>query len=419
MAGQKDHYMTPVKIVVTTNDHNPGHDDSQAASVKQLQECSLKKQWRPTNTSASSACPKAWPLALNGVGCCNKKIASIAYTSENHNSSGGGGGGGDGGSNSMSSSCETQEQQLRMQGASMLQGKKIFFIGDSVGHHWLNSMLLDAHNNNEQGLFHSNTSIWKEYLNTSFSPHGYYEYDEHGFCAFPFQGLNMSSVWPTAPSIVSASYPNTLCPPTYKRALYQKCCPGGIPISYTGAISVKLNETQPDIVIAQLGVHHHTVSQFETVLKEMLETLGNYSALNPDSLVLFKESLPQHFDSPDGSGSYDGYFAAVNRSARQCVPHNASQIESDLLLGNVSVSVGMHNFNRIARRAVEEMKGGVQWLSSNSEAIALRSDGHLGATACCAKHTDCTHFCYSPNLWQPTIDPFYSALKGWFRSVGS
>ena len=91
MAGQKDHYMTPVKIVVTTNDHNPGHDDSQAASVKQLQECSLKKQWRPTNTSASSACPKAWPLALNGVGCCNKKIASIAYTSENHNSSGGGG----------------------------------------------------------------------------------------------------------------------------------------------------------------------------------------------------------------------------------------------------------------------------------------------------------------------------------------
>mmetsp|Transcript_26305 Transcript_26305/g.40203 ORF Transcript_26305/g.40203 Transcript_26305/m.40203 type:complete len:441 (-) Transcript_26305:139-1461(-) len=397
MAGQKDHYMMIV------------NDDSKA-SVKEMQECSLKKQWRPAN-STSSTCPKAWPLASNGVGCCNKEIASFAYTSENHHNSSSGGG-----SNGMSTSCETQEQQLRIQGASLLQGKTFFFIGDSVGHHWLNSMLLDAHNNNEQGLFPSNTSIWKEYLNQSSS---YYEYDERGFCAFPFQGLNMSSVWPSAPSIVSASYPNMLCPPPYKKPLSQQCCPGRIPISYTGAISAKLNETHPDIVIAQLGVHFHTVSQFKTVLKEMLETLGNYSALNPDSLVLFKESLPQHFDSPDGSGSYDGYSTAVNRSAWQCVPHNSSQIESDMLLGNVSVSVGMHNFNRIARRAVEEMKGGVQWLSSNSEAMALRNDGHTGATACCARHTDCTHFCYSPNLYQPTIDPFYSALKGWFRSVGS
>ena len=60
MAGQKDHHMMTV------------NDDSKA-SVKIMQECSLKKQWRPAN-STSSTCPKAWPLASNGVGCCNKEI---------------------------------------------------------------------------------------------------------------------------------------------------------------------------------------------------------------------------------------------------------------------------------------------------------------------------------------------------------
>ena len=209
----------------------PGHDYSWTDELKHIQECSLKKQWRPTN-STSSACPKAWPLPSDNMPCCDKGIASIEYTYENQSST--------------SSICETQEQQLRMQGASLLRGKQLFLIGDSVSHHWLNAMLLDAqYNSKEQLLFHNNTSIWKKYWNGWNHSLTYFEYDERGFCAFPFEGFNMSSLWPSAPSIVSARYPGYLCPPIYKKALYQKCCPGGNPLSYTGAISAKLNETKP------------------------------------------------------------------------------------------------------------------------------------------------------------------------------
>lgn len=300
----------------------------------------------------------------------------------------------------------------------MLQRKRIFFIGDSVGHHWLNAMLLDAHHNKQQRLLHSNSSVWVEYYNTSST---YYDYDERGFCAYPFQWLNMSSVWPSAPSIMSAKYPNQICPPPYKKELYKQCCPGGIPLSYTGAISAELEKTRFDIVIAQMGVHYHSVESYQTVLNEMLITLGNYSATNPESLVLFLESLPQHFDSPDGGGSYDGFIQAVNRDPWKCLPLNSSQIESDLsLLGDSCVSVGIHNLNQIARKAIDKKTkggGGVQWLSSNSAIMGIRNDGHNLASRCCAKHTDCTHYCYSPNLYQPTIDPFYSALNDWFHSV--
>ena len=385
-----------------TAKNNHDHDDPHV-SVKQLQEFLLKKQWRPGNSTSNvdSTCPTAWPLAQNRKECCGRTIASITYASENNNIS-------------ASSLCESQEQQLRMQGAYGLQGKRFFFIGDSVGHQWLNSMLLDAHRHHQHRLFHNNTNIWAEYLNKSTS---FYEYDERGFCAFPFQVMNMSSIWTSAPSIVSAAYPNFLCPPTYTRALYRQCCPKGSPISYTGAISVKLNETHPDIVIAHLGVHYHSVSNFPTVLNKMLMALGNYSALNPNTLVLFLKSLPQHFDSPNGSGSYDGFHQAVNRSAWQCYPLNSSQIGIDLLLGDISVSTGMHNFNRIARRAVEEMQGGVQWLSSNSVIMGFRHDGHTGVQY--PRYTDCTHFCYAPNLWQPAIDPFYHAVDDWLSSASS
>ena len=157
----------------------------------------------------------------------------------------------------------------------------------------------------------------------------------------------MSSIWTIVHRRLCQRHTkNFFAPPTYKRALYRQCCPNGRPISCTGAISVKLNETQSDIVIAQLGVHYHSVSNFQTVLNKTLMALGNYSALNYNTLSLFLESLPQNFDSPDGSGFYDGFHQAVNRSAWRCLPLNSSQIGSDLLLGDSSVSLGMHNFNR-------------------------------------------------------------------------
>lgn len=362
-------------------------DRTKHENATKVEECSLEKKWEP-RADHEFSCPTAWPLPFNQVGCCSAATGSIVYASKD----------------STSSWCG-HGQQFRKSGASLLQGKRMFSIGDSVGHHWLNAMLLDAHKNRQLSLFPSNASTWSEFYNPSTS---YYEYDERGFCAFPFKTVDMSSAWASAPSIVSAVYPNDLCPPSYKTQLHKQCCPHNHPISRTGAISVKLNETKPNIVILQMGVHYHTVSSFQAALREMLMTLENYSAMNVGPLVLFLESLPQHFDSPDGDGSYDGFHSAANRSAWTCTPLNSSQIESDL-------RVGMHNFNQIARRAVEQTPG-LKWLPSNGEAFAFQHDGHAGATKCCARHTDCTHYCYSPNLWQPAIDPFYVAVNGWFRA---
>ena len=287
----------------------------------------------------------------------------------------------------------------------MLRGKQILFIGDSVGHHWLNALLLDAHNK-LPSLFPSNTSSWREFYSEP-SP---WQYDNRGFCAPPFHVLNMSSALESAPVITTFVFPNNECPPTYKKERYKACCPRGIPIGgRMAAISAKLLDTKPDIVIAQMGIHWHTVPSFRSDVSDMVKALGQYATLNSGSLILFLESLPQHFDAPDGS--YDGWRANVNvnRSAFLCPPLNLTRVQTDQLVGD-DMSVGIYNLNQIARREVEVTEG-VHWLPANSgAAFAVRHDAHKGATKCCSKHTDCSHYCYSPDLWRPALDPFYSQV---------
>jgi hypothetical protein len=95
------------------------HDNPTAQAEKgnhvRAKECSLGKKWEPQENH-DYKCPTAWPLLRNKVGCCNAAIGLVTYTHPFNNSW-----------------CETYEQQLRVQGASLLQGKQIFFIDDSVG----------------------------------------------------------------------------------------------------------------------------------------------------------------------------------------------------------------------------------------------------------------------------------------------
>ena len=72
-----------------------------------------------------------------------------------------------------------------------------------------------------------------------------------------------------------------------------------------GLIFDKLNERKPDLVLVQMGVHWHGIEKYTKDNEELLVALGKYSASNSDALVLFLESLPQHFDALDGSGSHD------------------------------------------------------------------------------------------------------------------
>ena len=165
-----------------------------------------------------------------------------------------------------------------------------------------------------------------------------------------------------------------------------------------------------------MGVHWHDPAKFRNDNFKMNEALGNYSALNPDALVFFLEALPQHFDAPDGSGSFDNYMAATNRSKKTCEPVNLTRIESDLLLGNHSTSTGTHNFNRMAKLATEQTQG-VHWLPTAFEAFATRDDAHNGRLRRRKPYKDCTHSCYAPNLWEPTVAPFFLVMDMWYRGI--
>jgi len=366
--------------------------------------CSLGR-WESHNATAAleSECPSIWPLKNNGMGCCPKESGLLTYNKVS----------------CQNDNTMQQHEESLIRGASLLKGKRLLFVGDSVGHHWLNAMLLAAYSK-DSSLFPGNRSIWEESYYEKFSDEkSYYEKDpEKGFCGFPMKFVNMSSAWPDAPVITSFLYPNLCCPPPYKKELYRQCCPGGKPISRTGPISLQLEKVMPDIVIVQMGVHWHQVQEFRADHLEMLSAVANYSAAMSDAesspLALFLESLPQHFDTPSGDGSYDDFHAVQStRVSFQCFPLNQSLIEADLLLKDNSTSVGMHNFNRMAKHSVKQTSG-VQWLTSNSKVYADRNDGHKGATRCCARHSDCTHFCYSPHLWQPAVEPFLLAVDRWY-----
>lgn len=400
----RDSRATPGARAVATG-NSVGHSTFQSGSkndkaAADLGHC-LHGKWGSHDHEAVAQslefeCPSFWPIAKASriPRCCGKRKSGL-----------------------LALSCQNPKQEERLlRGASLLKGKNIVFFGDSVGNHWLNVMLLEAHGK-DNSLFPSNRSMWEQFYFKSFGPGNasYYQYEEElGGCRFPVRTINMTSAWPNAPAIDLFSYPNDWCPPKYKKTRYRQCCPGGRPRSVTGPISLQLDATRPDIVLAQMGVHWHTVPTFRAENAAMVSALGNYSAANPTALVLFLESLPQHFDSPAGDGSYDGFISAKNRSNFHCPPLDASQIESDLLLGDNSTSVGMHNINRIAKLHVEHTPG-VQWLTSNSHAFARRNDGHDGASDCCSRHADCTHFCYSPHLWRPAVEPFLLAVENWYN----
>lgn len=355
-----------------------------------LSEVLEKGEWIKLNESiVNYDCPIAAPFAPSGLQCCNKQIYPISY---------------------LSSSSSKKEFKAQIdQGASALMKKKILFVGDSVGHQWLNSLLLGAFRR-ENNLFPQNVSIWKNFL--FYNNNSYIYNEEKNFCYLPTRTFNITSIWKYSPIITAFYYPNDLCPPKYKNTLYSKCCPRGIPVSTTGAISEKLEEIKPDIVITQMGVHWHSVEKYSQDTSVMISALQNYSIFNKHSLLLFLESLPQHFDTPSGDGSFTDFKLGTDRNPWKCFSQNLTNEQQSVLISKNSTSVGILNLNHIAKMKVETSPG-VNWLSTNSRAFSKRDDAHKGATKCCAKHRDCTHYCYSHYLWEPAIEPFFFSLFKW------
>lgn len=74
-----------------------------------------------------------------------------------------------------------------------------------------------------------------------------------------------------------------------------------------------------------------------TLFLNIVAMLETYGMSNPNTLLLFLESLPQHFDVP--SGSFDEFKANNNHTKFQCFPLNSTFIQKDLKLGDESISI--------------------------------------------------------------------------------
>ena len=158
--------------------------------------------------------------------------------------------------------------------------------------------------------------------------------------------------------------------------------------------------------MANFGIHWHgpegrEPSPYADDVKHLLELMRGYAEMTDlplregtaAPLLHYRETPPQHFESRNGGGSYDARIMRGPTARAVCAPLRAS-----------TTNVGPQSLNRIALAAVRALPGrSVRWLPA-FEALSSRSDAHT------VERHDCTHWCYSPLLWDPVLAPFYEEV---------
>ena len=134
------------------------------------------------------------------------------------------------------------------------------------------------------------------------------------------------------------------------------------------------------------GLHMATCSEsvFVRNLQEMCNILQKEVKLHPEKQVMFRSTLPQHFDSSDGSGYYNGQFKPTS-----CA---------------VQPTVRSHWTNEVTKHV--SMQYGFKYLDS-APIYMDRWDLHFPDHV----HLDCTHFCYTPETFVPEFVLLNQLLK--------
>ena len=153
-------------------------------------------------------------------------------------------------------------------------------------------------------------------------------------------------------------------------------------------------------------------SPYNIDVGRLVEQLQAYGAKRrPTPLLLYRETPPQHFPGKEGGGSYD------TRTVHGANSRVYSPLGSDVL----SQDVGPQGLNRIACEVVGASRAkGVHWLPA-WDMLAARADAH-GWSASRPVRTpgtvttwDCTHWCYSPLLFDATLFPLWGHVVRHFR----
>ena len=133
-----------------------------------------------------------------------------------------------------------------------------------------------------------------------------------------------------------------------------------------------------DIIIFNLGIHYDkcNISTYKRALEEIASILKTELIKHPEKQIVFRNTLPQHFNIGNNTG---GYFPGFKKSTA-CFGNNNVQHWTNKYLKEVSKQYGF------------------KYLES-FPIYADRWDLHPPKT----DSLDCTHFCYTPELIVPEI----------------
>ena len=310
--------------------------------------------------------------------------------------------------------------------AKLLSHKRVLVVGDSVSQQWANALLLDLRG---RGFLPAAPSWNDTVSNIGLVPASRPFFQQHlaqrmycdGLPTMTFRGgtggradsargkVGAAHRWNESKQhavhmVQQFSIHRAAC-----NGHHAGCCQGSDPPLH--ALSKLLRSQQPHIVVANYGVHWHGEQlqggEYYNHTAALLATLTEYAGERARDkvsapLLLLRETFPQHFRG----GSYDHTNREGGRGSG-CV---------DVGYDPVRDGYGPAAFNQLAKAAVSASQaagGAVRMYGRAFRALVPRRDAHPPAVL------DCTHWCYSPLLWDPVLAPFYEEVVLRFDSTSA
>lgn len=316
---------------------------------------------------------------------------------------------------------EAEEMRHQAREASkLLLGRRILVVGDSISVQWANALLVDLHGRGAMtGLDQLRAHAWRE-------QHGHRRYCD----ATPQFMFNGTASAPQAPILALFPVAPDACNKTGSL-----CCTDGIE-TQMAALTRFMAKFEPHIVVANFGIHWHvrhvTDGTYSRDVRTLVLAMVHYGAervrRSSQPLLLYRETLPQHFPNLRRDGSFEG-FVSENGSVCSSITLDRSCDSLSPEVAASSNAASAATLNCLAARVLSDGAGSrvnvdplsqmrrVPQLLPQLAALAARQDAHMGYFPLGVRREglrptalDCTHWCYSPLLWDAALGPFYRAV---------
>lgn len=152
-----------------------------------------------------------------------------------------------------------------------------------------------------------------------------------------------------------------------------------------------------DITVFNYGLkwHREHESRLVDACSKLVGIIARANQENaPKKLALVRETLPQHFPTPQRDGDFEGLMKSTNEACTTIAPKDRGWR------------------NEILHRAARANGGfnELEWLLPQWKLFVDRPEVH-------ARSVDCTHLCYSPRVFDALLDPFFRAVHRRFAAA--